>query len=185
MIRLFTALPISEEVGGKLAHLEQDIEGCRWVSPMHYHITLFFIGDVNVWMFRQIKQQLQQIVFDPFEINIKGTGVFPSQDNPRVIWAGVEENKSLNELQKEVSELLFSMGIEGSNTKFKPHISLAGCAPQTNPDNIQEFCKQHKNLSISNISVSEFKLFSSRLAVEGAMHSEVATYHAYTNELTN
>jgi RNA 2',3'-cyclic 3'-phosphodiesterase len=61
MPRLFTGLELPEVVVGQLALLRGGVVGARWLEPEDYHITLRFIGDIDVRAARDIDDILSDI----------------------------------------------------------------------------------------------------------------------------
>ena len=61
MPRLFTAIEIPAETARGLAEMRGGIFGARWVEPANYHVTLRFIGDVDVRTADDIVEQLDDI----------------------------------------------------------------------------------------------------------------------------
>src|SRR6185295_19145540 len=107
--RLFIAIEIPEEIKAGLDEeaksLTPDLEGAsvRWTSPDRYHLTLVFPGQVEVQKTPEITQSLKQLggEFPQLYISCKGLGVFPKRGQPRVLWAGAqEETGALMRLQK-------------------------------------------------------------------------------------
>src|SRR3546814_10299786 len=47
MLRLFIALPLPEDIRGRLAGICNGVPGARWVAPENMHLTLRFIGEVG------------------------------------------------------------------------------------------------------------------------------------------
>ena len=46
--RLFTGLELPEAVAAKIALARGGLFGARWLDPADYHITLRFVGDVEL-----------------------------------------------------------------------------------------------------------------------------------------
>ena len=63
---------------------------------------------------------------EPFEIEVKGLGAFPSAKQPRVIWAGVTalNLKPLLDLQESIVNSLARIGHRPDDQRFHPHVTL-------------------------------------------------------------
>ncbi len=72
MIRLFTALEISDEAAERLARLQRGLDGARWIERPDFHITLRFAGDVAEDVADDIDEALAEISMHPFEIELEG-----------------------------------------------------------------------------------------------------------------
>ena len=113
----------------------------KWVKPENLHITLLFIGEVREEKIEEICEKVKQTAAQsqPFKIQLKkacygavsrgpARNASPASSAkrsfagwrsdaggvPRLIWAKIENNKSLKQITK-------SLG----NQTFKPHITLA------------------------------------------------------------
>jgi 2'-5' RNA ligase len=67
-------------------------ENIKWTNTDNIHITLSFLGDTEESQIIAINEILMVKCegFGQFDLVLKGTGVFKSQGDPRVIWAGIE-----------------------------------------------------------------------------------------------
>ena len=62
------------------------------IAPENLHFTLFFFGEVDDKKVEKIKNKMNEITFQGFEIIYKKIGVFPSYKFPKVIWIGLDDN---------------------------------------------------------------------------------------------
>jgi len=58
-------------------------------------------------------------------LKIRGTGLFGSEQHPKILWAGIEAAPELIELQRNIENRLVDSGFAPENHLWKPHISLA------------------------------------------------------------
>lgn len=173
-MRLFVAIPIPESVKKSLGDLQQPIEGVRWQQKDQLHITLKFLGDTDRDRVQDLQAHLNEINCSAFSITLNGFGYFPNSKQPRVLWAGIEKNKSLIKLYREVERQCTNLGFEEETRSFKPHITIARTDGVPKRD-IMSFINQHKQFCISDVPVEEFVLYESKLHPEGAKHSRVKT----------
>jgi 2'-5' RNA ligase len=61
----------------------------KLVEPQNIHITIRFLGNITPATAEKIHQEMKQVQFTPFNVQIKGLGAFPNPNYPRVIWAGI------------------------------------------------------------------------------------------------
>ena len=170
MPRLFVAIDLPEEINEQLADIGGHLDGIRWYDAHQLHMTLKFIGEVQRVKFESIREKLNQINGDAFELTVDGLGYFPPKRHPRVIWAGVQENAKLLGLQQDIEDVLSKEGIEPDNRKFKPHITL-GKNIAVNKRKVEQFINDEgHDLLIQQVPVNQFKLYSSELNPQGAIH---------------
>src|SRR5581483_12250999 len=114
--RLFVALPVSEEIQKGCEALQAigktKTASVRWVDPKQIHLTLVFLGWTDPALQSKIEAVIQEIAGDspPFTLKVTGLGVFPKLHAPKVIWAGVAEEKPLMELQHALAEKIGAAG---------------------------------------------------------------------------
>ena len=61
MPRLFTGLEIPDDVRAALSMLRGGLPGARWIDPENYHLTLRFIGDVDVNVAHDVASMLDMV----------------------------------------------------------------------------------------------------------------------------
>ena len=80
-MRLFVALDIDDAVHSRIARFVDAVRGfapdARWARPESLHVTLKFIGEKSEDDGEKIKQALQTMVADSFEMSCRGYGFFP------------------------------------------------------------------------------------------------------------
>lgn len=177
MLRLFTALESSVTVTNKLVNLKSNMVGTRWLNPQTLHCTLVYFGDVNVYLYRQIKQQLKHIHFTPFTVRVHQFDIFRAPDRkPHVLVALVEPNESLIELQAEIYSTIsmFHPNLEMQH-KFRPHISIARLS-NCNVAEIQDWINENEKELDESFEINEFSLYSSRSTSSGSVFTRMDKY---------
>ncbi|MCJ7614572.1 RNA 2',3'-cyclic phosphodiesterase, partial [Candidatus Bathyarchaeota archaeon] len=125
-IRSFFAFDIEDnrivrrmaDVQGMLANTGADL---KLVTPQNIHLTVRFLGDIHPPMVDAIYEEMKQLSFSPFTIEIRGLGAFPKPNYPRVVWAGIK--KGANELADVFEQLeprLRGLGFKPDNKGFSP-----------------------------------------------------------------
>ena len=62
----------------------------KMVKPKNIHLTVRFLGDIQQSMVDAIYEEMKQITFTSFQIQLEGLGAFPKLSYPRVVWAGIK-----------------------------------------------------------------------------------------------
>jgi len=130
-VRAFVAIevdaPIRRALAGLIEELNRPSQPVKWVTPENIHLTLKFLGDVP----QERVSEAIQIVRDcaqgigPFSLAIQGTGAFPSTQQPRVIFAGAQdERNAAHELAGRLEERMEALGIEREDRPFQCHLTL-------------------------------------------------------------
>lgn len=167
VFRVFLAIDIGDEL---LSHIEKvqrkldtDAAKMKLVEIENIHYTMRFFGDTQLGRIHDIKTSLEEIRFDPFEIEVSGVGAFPNKYRPRVIWIGAGLNRDrVIQLKKDVDELLRELGYQ-SEKKFTPHATIARVRyvkdSQRISVNIDELVEELIGMmTVSNISMKKSTL---------------------------
>ena len=111
MPRLFTGIEVPYEVGLALSLKRGGLFGARWIDAENYHITLRFIGDVDHHLASDVTDMLDRLVgSDPFTVKLDHLDSFGG-NNPRALYAGVENNAALVRLQAAHERVLQRCGL--------------------------------------------------------------------------
>jgi 2'-5' RNA ligase len=130
-IRSFVAFDIDNElvvrrlseVQGMLVNTDADL---KLVKPQNIHVTMRFLGNISLSMADLIHEEMKQIFFSSFTIELRGLGAFPSLRYVRVVWAGIR--KGANELANVFDQLeprLRRLGFKPDPKGFSPHLTIA------------------------------------------------------------
>ncbi|MBI2619791.1 MAG: RNA 2',3'-cyclic phosphodiesterase [Ignavibacteriales bacterium] len=129
-LRSFIALPVPADLKSEIAALIADLQSIpsdvKWEDPEKLHLTLRFLGNVDLSFVEELSQSLRgQLSYHfPFEITYEGLGAFPTWARPRVIWIGVRADESLSALQRTVEEVVIGLGREKEDREFHAHLTI-------------------------------------------------------------
>jgi RNA 2',3'-cyclic 3'-phosphodiesterase len=174
MPRLFAGLEIPPHVANVLSDLQEGLWNARWVDPADFHITLRFIGDIGNRMAQDIDSLLADVSRHPIPIRISGLSSFGG-DRPHSVFAVVEPNRHLMELQSEVERLVRACGAEIDKRKFQPHVTLGRLRGGTSLD-VAEYLSKFGYFPPQSFTASRFVLYSSRASVGGGPYVVETTY---------
>jgi len=78
----------------------------KLVEPENIHITLKFLGDTNEDFIDRIEEIISNSVkeLEPFEIQLKGAGVFPNQNYIKVMWIGIKKGEKIAEIVNKIDD---------------------------------------------------------------------------------
>src|SRR3546814_7651049 len=124
MLRLFIALPLPEDIRGRLAGICNGLPGARWVSPENMHLTLRFIGEVGHGEAADIDVALSTLRAPAFDVMLDRLGTF-GRPKPHALWAGAERGEPLLRLQSKVEGAVTRSGMKHEERKFMPRVTLA------------------------------------------------------------
>ena len=115
-----------------------------WSSGNNSHITLLFLGSVNKDMIEQIIKRIQLCLVNEnkLKISISHTGAFPNEQNPRVLWLGIDKGREeLQKINYDLRVTLENFHYFNAKPNFIPHITIGRLKEKyhSNKIDIKEF----------------------------------------------
>ncbi len=153
----------------------------RWTPPENLHLTLHFLGETPENLLVDLHHDLAALASAqrPFDLKVSGLGVFPSWEDPRVLWVGVEDRAGkLEGLFRASLKVLNAYRLFKLREDFQqPHLTLArvgrlGAA--WDPRRALAIAGQGGDLGI--LRVDEFYLMKSELSPAGARYEVVEKF---------
>lgn len=178
-LRCFIAIELPQGVKSALSRLQEELKKCeadiRWVDPNNIHLTLKFLGNVNEKDISKIINIMTGVCkkYQPFNLEIRGMGMFPNIKSPRVLWVGAEGNNILKGLQTDIEHGMIKIGFEREDREFTAHLTLGRFRSFKGKENILEIIKLHENESFGTINVKSISLMKSDLSHSGARYSRI------------
>lgn len=175
-MRLFIALDL-EELKDYFNEIQKQIPtDIAKIKPVNaFHLTLKFLGEVDKEKSEKIKQALSTIKFKPLKLKLtKELGFFPDKNYIKVIWIGLEENKELLDLQKQVEQSVHKYHMRG-DFKFIPHLTLARVKFINDKEEFLDKIKKIK-LKQKTITLESFKLIKSELTETGSVYEDLKIF---------
>ena len=130
-IRTFICIEIPEAVKERIADLQRELKEIdarvSWVKPANIHLTVKFLGPVTPSRIAGIRQAVERAAgsCNPFEIEVAGTGCFPTPRNPKVLWVGLSQvPNQLQQLQQTIEGELAGAGFPREPKRFSPHLTI-------------------------------------------------------------
>jgi 2'-5' RNA ligase len=185
-IRSFIAVELPGELKKALAELQSRFKSSgslplRWVEPGNIHITLKFLGDIDVDITGKITAALEASIHDipPFSIEAGGLGVFPNMQRIQIIWVGLSGDlQKLGQLQKQIDVSLNTLGFPAEARPFTPHLTLARVRDYARPVERQKLGELISATGFEGkyrIDVKAVNLMRSQLTREGPIYSRIST----------
>ena len=123
--RVFFALWPDADLRASIHKVAQDVSGVSEGRPMAHgnlHITLAFIGVVDLGTRQCLEQAADRLSVPGFELSLKRLGYW---SRSKVIWLGpVEVPEALRHLADELNQALKPCGYCPESRPFHPHVTL-------------------------------------------------------------
>jgi 2'-5' RNA ligase len=177
-IRAFISIEIPQEVRGKISLIQEQLKTVEtpvsWVRPQSIHLTLKFLGNISEDRIPDIKNCMSTAAdgIVPFTVNVRGTGVFPNLNYPRVIWLGLEDKTdSLFRLQKGIDGCLSKIGFEAEERGFTPHLTVGRIKSLRGKNQLIRTIHIYRDIEAGKIVVDKINLMRSQLNPAGAIYA--------------
>ena len=159
------------QVQGMLANAGADL---KLVKPQNIHLTVRFLGDIHPPMVDAIYEEMKQLSFAPFTIELEGLGAFPKPNYPRVVWAGIK--KGANELTNVFEQLeprLRGLGFKPDTKGFSPHLTIARLRTGRNKARLAELIREQENYEFGAFKAKCLRLKKSDLTPSGPIYTNL------------
>ncbi len=180
-IRLFLAFELPAEIENIIRDTHQELKrsrlNIRLVKPSNIHLTIIFMGNIRTEDLGKIEHQVKKECkrHGPFEIFLKGVGIFGSQYNPRVLWAGLGSDlEKMNCLRNALQKQLGCFGIKQENRPFRPHLTFGRFRKKGNDSRyLKDILANLSDLSSNVCELRKLILFKSDLKKDGAVYTKL------------
>jgi 2'-5' RNA ligase len=178
-VRAFLAIETPPEIRQALSRLVKKLDKSgsvvNWVEGENLHLTLKFLGDIDITdvaeIYLRLKRDLAKV--EPFEVNVQGLGAFPDISRPRTVWAGVSDGaEEMTAMFEVVEDSLMDLRFRKEARRFSPHLTI-GRVKEATPE-LSELLKEHAGFATGVLDVEEIVLFSSELERTGPVYEPLA-----------
>jgi 2'-5' RNA ligase len=182
MKRLFVAIKLhpSDTLLEVFRFLKENLreEEIKWVEEYNLHLTLKFFGETEEERIPAIRSALKAVAgrAQGFELELKGTGIFGSKYDPRVIWFGIQPDPALQQLYVNLWEELVQLGYVPDSQNFVPHLTIGRIKFIRNKRFFQEVIQMRREDFIQRETVRELYLFESQLRPEGPVYRIIENF---------
>lgn len=181
-MRTFIAIDFPQEILGKISEIttyfktQTPPRAVKWVDAHKIHLTLKFIGELQESKLPETKSIIRDALqkFSTFTISVAGLGMFPNAGRPRVIWLGIQGEKSLVEIHNALDQNLTQIGIKSEKRDYHPHLTLGRVRRNAAPDTVEAIGNTLSEFKVSNLGstlVDEIILYKSELTRKGPIYS--------------
>jgi 2'-5' RNA ligase len=140
------------------------------------HVTLKFLDETDEAAIPKLIDAMDKAVtgVTPFEITLKGMGSFPSKDNIKVVWVGMEGAEPLIGIAKTLEEECAKLGFEKEERAFSPHLTVGSMKDPTGTEQVKGIIDRFKDHDFGKRPVRSIRLKKSVLGSKGPTYTTVA-----------
>lgn len=187
--RTFVALNLPHSLHAGIEQIQRHLRylpgasAIRWTPVNKLHLTLEFLGDVDVTQIDKLTAALAQVCKSEIaKLHIDGAGCFPSIRKPSVVWLGLRgDTEILCTLQAKIREVCRPFESNSDNKPFVPHLTIGRVkngAFKTARLFGPALAAESKKISLPEIwQASHIELIRSQMSKEGALYTPLATFN--------
>ena len=179
--RSFIAIDLSDEVREAVAtvqnELQRSMRDVRWVEPRGIHLTLKFLGTIDPALVETISARTREAIqgVHSFTVTVRGVGGFPNLRKPRVLWVGVQDQRSILQTMKaHIEQRLTGVGFEREARTFCPHLTLGRAKTRQAQGPAGDLIETLKHRYLGDMTIREIILFRSHLKPTGPEYTRLA-----------
>ena len=176
MPRLFVALELPAVLKRAIGDVQVGLRDARWLDADALHLTLAFIGEVDVSAQVRIEAGLARVEAPALAVELHGLGHFPHRGPPRVLWTGASPAAELGALAASVRRALARAGFPPERRKFAPHVTIARFRRPPPPPALQDYLGAYSLFRTPSAPIASFRLLSSVLRPSGARYAIEADF---------
>jgi 2'-5' RNA ligase len=183
-IRSFLAFELPPDIMRTVKDISEDIRRTRldlkWVKVDNIHLTVVFMGNIRSEDVLAIGEEAGDVCvgFEPFEIALKGLGVFPNTRRPRVLWLGLEiEADRISSFRDSLQERLLDFGVREEKRAFTPHLTLGRFRkPESHDPLLGDIISRYADIKCPVGRLEELVMFKSELRPGGAEYTRLKSF---------
>ena len=180
LFRTFICIEIPPSIKARIGDLQSALRlrdgAISWVRPANIHLTIKFLGDVAASRMPGLQAAAERACASvpAFDLRVNGSGCFPSANNPRVLWIGLDPiPDELRRLQSNVEIELERAGFAREAKPFSPHLTIGRVRDATKSKTAVE------QLLVTGFEAAEFRVsqvivMRSELHPSGSIYSPLA-----------
>jgi RNA 2',3'-cyclic 3'-phosphodiesterase len=183
-LRCFVAVPVLEEAREALARLRDELQpripdGVRWERDANFHLTLKFLGDVEVDQVRRVSEVVERAAETamPTHVRPESVDAFPHAARPRVlVLRFLEDDDSLATAVHSLEAGFEALGFAREARAFAPHLTLGRVKREARLGDVGPELAAVRVGDVPAIPIDSLVLYQSELTPKGAVYTPLCEY---------
>lgn len=180
-MRTFLAVDLDEILQDKVLKIQEKLKEAnarvKFVEKENLHFTCKFFGEISPDRVDKITEIIREKIgkHHKFEINIRGTGVFPHLGYIRVIWLGLVEVEPFSQMLMDFDEEFIKLGFKKERS-YIPHLTIGRVKGAQNKEALVSLIKEIEEVEIGTMKVDKVCLKKSELTPSGPVYTTLKEF---------
>ncbi|MGN0177268.1 MAG: RNA 2',3'-cyclic phosphodiesterase [Methanobrevibacter sp.] len=180
-IRAFLAIDLDNDLKPKINKIIKQFKQIdtriKYVELLNLHLTLKFFGEIDSDGLKLLENKIENVVseFKPFNVKVKGCGVFPNNNHIKVIWIGIDEDSIIKELHDKLDSEFVKLGFD-KDKKFSTHLTIGRMKSAKNRNQVESVIEEFSDIEIGEMTVNNIVLKKSTLTPSGPIYEDLKVF---------
>ena len=173
---LAISIPCSAEFPAMVERLKKNLQHEKYINYVktnQIHLTLKFVGDTPEDDIPAIIEACQKVAkkHKPFTMDFDRTGFFGSNNVPRILWLGMNNQpKALFDLESDLLDAFDDLGYLRDRQNFVPHLTVCRIKQLVDKQFFLQICNGIEQKTYLHADVKELIYFQSFLQPTGPIY---------------
>lgn len=178
-VRTFIGIDPGKPIRDRLVALQENLgrtaTDVKWVEPENLHVTLLFLGEVDMLEVPAICQAVADTVAKQpgFTMSVEKLGAFPNARRPRILWAGIGQGiQEVVAVHDGLEVPLLNLGCyRREERRYTPHLTLGRVNGDKHSGKLAGVLARQAGWIGGTVQVREIQVMSSELTSQGPVYS--------------
>ncbi|SDF03999.1 RNA 2',3'-cyclic phosphodiesterase [Rhodobacter capsulatus] len=178
-MRVFVGILLPEALWGAVAALQGALGCGRPVAEEALHLTLAYLGEVDLPDLERLHEEISALPLAPFEVVMAGLDVIEAGDRTRALVLRLRPSPALEALQAKLVQAVRRAGLDLERRRFRPHVTIVRFGKalgETQAARLGHLLESRGDVVLPAWRVTGFSLIRSHLGREGAQYEVLADY---------
>lgn len=161
-MRLFIGFSFSPDVSSRIEDVitsfKRYMESGRTTKRDLFHVTLVFLGDTDLSLVPKIKEAMNVVNGEPFDLVIKDISTFKEARKGKTFYLNIEHDQKLLSIENQLRQRLLIHGFSIDQRPYHPHLTIARNAVIRDSDAIKTLNSAQKAIPLT---IDKIELFES------------------------
>ena len=173
---LAISIPCSTQFPAMVERLKKNLQHEKYINDVktnQIHLTLKFVGDTPAEDIPNIIEACQKVAkkHQPFSMDFDRTGFFGSNNVPRILWLGMNNQpKALFDLEADLLDAFDDLGYLRDRQNFVPHLTVCRIKQLVDKQFFLQICNSIEQKTYLHADVKELIYFQSFLQPTGPIY---------------